>query len=111
MDKETNMSEVVAEIKNSNEEDLKKVIEEWFEKTRTQSMKIGASYISAAIYGVIEKNIKKKAKVSLRDYKRMTDEILQIISVQLTRQNDSEEEAVEEQVNTVEENDNDRTTE
>ena len=86
---ETKMSEVVSEIKGASETEIREVVEKWFEKTRTDGMKIGASYISAAIYGVIQKNIAKKAKVSLRDYKRMTDEIVKIISVQLTKQNDS----------------------
>ena len=92
---ETNIKEAVKEIKESDEENLQKVIEDWFERTRTRGLKIGASYISAAIFGVIQKNIVKKAKPSLRDYKRMTEEIIKIISVQLkqqnTEQNDSEE--------------------
>lgn len=106
MEKEINMSEVVDEIKNANEDELRKRIEEWYEKIHTQSMKIGASYISAAIYGVIKKHTIKKEKASLRDYKRMTDDIIKIISVQLkTQQNDSEE------VEVVEENSNDGTAE
>ena len=91
MAEETNIQEAVKEIKESNEESLQKVIEDWFERTRNQSIKIGAQYISAAIFGVIQKNIVKKAKPSLRDYKRMTEEIIKIISVQLTQQDDSEE--------------------
>ena len=91
---EANIKEAVKEIKESDEESLQKVIEDWFERTRNQSIKIGAQYISAAIFGVIQKNIVKKAKPSLRDYKRMTEEIIKIISVQLkqetTKQNDSE---------------------
>ena len=99
---ETNIQEAVKEIKESNEESLQKVIEDWFERTRNQSIKIGAQYISAAIFGVIQKNIVKKAKPSLRDYKRMTEEIIKIISVQLKQQNDLE---------TEKENTNDRTAE
>ena len=91
---EANIKEAVKEIKESNEENLQKCIEDWFERTRISGMKIGAQYISAAIFGVIQKNIVKKAKPSLRDYKRMTEEIIKIISVQLkqetTEQNDSE---------------------
>jgi hypothetical protein len=100
MEENTNMSGVVEEIKNASEEDLRKVIEKWFEQTRTSGMKIGAQYISAAIFGVIKKHLKKTSAPSLRDYKRCVDEIAGIISVQLTQQNDSEEE-----------NKNDRTTE
>lgn len=99
---EANIKEAVKEIKESNEESLQKVIEDWFERTRTSGMRIGAQYISAAIFGVIQKNIKKKngAKASLRDYKRCVDEIVKIISVQLnqqnTEQNDSEEKEIKE---------------
>lgn len=98
MEEETNMKDVVQEIKEASEEDLKKVIEQWFESTRTAGMKIGAQYISAGIFGVIQKHIKKKAKPSLRDYQRCMDEIIKIISVQLTQQNDSKK-VVEEVVN------------
>ena len=66
---EVNIKEAVKEIKESDEESLQKVIEDWFERTRNKSIKIGAQYISAAIFGVIQKNIVKKAKPSLRDYK------------------------------------------
>lgn len=93
MTEEINMKEVIEEIKGADEDELKKVIEQWFESTRTQGLKIGAQYISAAIFGVIQKHLKKKAKPSLRDYQRAIDEILKIVSVQLiTKQNDSEEE-------------------
>lgn len=110
MDKEINMSAVVDEIKNADEDELRKVIEKWFESTRTDGMKLGATYISAAIFGVIQKHIKKKngTKASLRDYQRCVDEIINIISVQLTKQNDSEEVEANE---VVEEATNDRTME
>lgn len=98
MEEETNMKDVVQEIKEASEEDLKKVIEQWFESTRTAGMRIGAQYISEGIFGVIQKHIKKKAKPSLRDYQRCMDEIIKIISVQLTQQNDSKK-VVEEVVN------------
>ena len=97
---EANIKEVVKEIKESDEESLQKVIEDWFERTRNQSIKIGAQYISAAIFSVIQKNIVKREKASLRDYKRMTEEIIKIVSVQLkqrdTQQNDSETDTVKE---------------
>ena len=100
---EESIKEVVQEIKETDEETLRTTVEKWFESTRTAGMKIGASYISAAIFGVIQKHIKKNtgAKASLRDYQRCVDEIIKIIAVQLqnTEQNDSKE------------NDNDRTTE
>lgn len=100
MEENTNVTEVVKEIRSADEETLRTTIEKWFESTRTAGMKIGAQFISAAIFGVIQKHTKKAGKVSLNDYKRMTTEIIKIISVQLeTQQND------------LEENENDRTTE
>ena len=97
---EENIKEAIEEIKGADEESLQNIIEKWFESTRTSGMKIGAQYLSAAIFGVIQKHTKKAGKVSLNDYKRMTSEILQIISIQLnTQQND------------LEENENDGTTE
>ena len=104
MAEETNIKEVVEEIRNADEEQLTKIIEKWFEQTRTSGMRIGATYISAAIFGIIEKHLKKKTQPSLRDYKRLVDEVVRIISVQLpksTQQNDSE----------VEENEDDGRTE
>ena len=107
---ETNVKEVVEEIKNADEETLQKTIEDWFERTRTQGLRIGAQYISAAIFGIIQKHIVKKAKPSLRDYKRCIDEIIKIVSVQLkqqdTEQNDSEAEKENTNDGTAETNDN-----
>jgi hypothetical protein len=78
-----------------DEDTLKSTVEKWFESTRTAGMKIGAQYMSAAIFGVIRKHTEKAGKVSLNDYKRMTAEIIKIISVQLqnTEQNDLEKDA------------------
>ena len=103
---ETNIQEAVKEIKESNEESLQKVIEDWFERTRNQSIKIGAQYISAAIFGVIQKNIVKKAKPSLRDYKRMTEEIIKIVSVQLRQQNTEQNDLEEKESNKTTQEDN-----
>lgn len=87
---ETNIKEVAEEIKNASEEELKKVVEDWFSKTRTAGMKLGAQFISIAIYDVIKKHVVKKEKASLRDYKRAMDDIIKILMVQLkTVQNDS----------------------
>ena len=80
------MSEVVDEIKGASEEELREVIEKWFESTRTQGMKIGAGYISAAVYGAIEKNLKKGLNSSLRDYQRVMKQIIEIVSVQLKQE-------------------------
>lgn len=103
MAEENVVSKAMDEIKGANEDELKKVIEEHFEAVRTQGMKIGATYIAAAIMGKIEKHLCKPGKTSLRDHERCIADIKKILSVQLTRQNDLEE--------TVEEEANDRTAE
>ena len=103
---EANIKEAVKEIKESDEESLQKCIEDWFERTRISGMKIGAQYISAAIFGVIQKNIVKKAKPSLRDYKRMTEEIIKIVSVQLRQQNTEQNDLEEKESNKTTQEDN-----
>lgn len=94
MEENTNMSAVVDEIKNADEESIMKVVEDWFEKTRTDGMKIGAYFVSAAVAGAIDKNLKDGMKSSHRDFERAIKRVLEIVSVQLkqheTQQNDLE---------------------
>lgn len=90
MDEETNVSQAVAEIKNANEEELRKVIEHWFEATCNDGLKIGAQMISAAVYAAIQKNLNKEGRITMNDYKRAIKEITKIVQVQLTKQSDSE---------------------
>ena len=87
------VTSAVEEIKGANEEQLKKVIEDWYNQIHTQSMRIGAKYIAAGVLGIINKHTKKAGKISLRDYERCVAELLKMISVQLkeTQQNDLEE--------------------
>lgn len=93
------VSKAMDEIKNASEEELKKVIENWFEQTRTQGMKIGAQFVSAAVYGAIEKNLTKGVNSSLRDYQRAIKRVVEIVSVQLTQQDASNtDEPVEETI-------------
>lgn len=84
----------VSEVASTTEEELEVVIKRHFERIRNQSMKLGATYIAAAVSGVIQKHIGKPSP-SLRDYKRMTEEVSKIVSVQLkqsaTQQNDLNE--------------------
>ena len=87
---EMNMSAVVDEIKGASEDELKAVIEKWFESTRTDGMKIGAQYIAAATMGKIQKHLDKPGKPSLRDYERCIADIQKMLLVQLTKQNDLE---------------------
>jgi len=103
MEETTNMSAVVDEIKNADEENLRKVIEDWFERTRTDGMKIGAQFIAAAVLGAIDKNLTKGLySSSLRDCQRALKRVIEIVSVQLkqdTVQNDlATKETVEETV-------------
>lgn len=89
MAEEVKMSEVIDEVRNASEDELRKVIEGWYERTRTDGMRIGAKYMAAGIFGAIQSNL-HKAKPSLRDYERCIKDIRKIIAVQLTKQNDSE---------------------
>ena len=107
MEEKLSMSEVVNEIKSASEEELREVVERWFEETRTAGMKIGAAFISAAVYGAIEKNLKKGSQSSLRDYQRAIKSIIEIVSVQLKQQETIQNDLVE----TTEENVNDGTAE
>jgi hypothetical protein len=97
MEETINMSEVISEVKNASEEELRKVIEQWFEKTRTQGMQTGAQFISAAICGAIEKNLKKGSQSSLRDYQRAIKRIMEIVSVQLNQQETQQNDLIAEE--------------
>ena len=93
---EQNMSEVIEEIRGASEEELKKIIEEHFETVRTQGMKIGASYIAAAVMGAINKNLTDGMNSSHRDFKRAMKRIVEIVSVQLKQNETVQNDLVEE---------------
>ena len=92
MEENTNVMKAIEEIKGADEEQLKKVIEDWFESMRTSGMKIGAKFIAAAVMGAINKNLKNGMNSSHRDFERAIKRIFEIVSVQLkqeeTLQND-----------------------
>lgn len=92
-EEKTNVSEVVSEIKNASEEELRELIGNWFEYTRTAGMKIGAQFIAAGVASKIKKHLDKPGKTSLRDYERCVADIKKFLAVQLTQQNDSEKNA------------------
>lgn len=98
MTEENVVSKAMDEVKNANEDELKKIIEDWFERTRTDGLKIGAQFIAAAVMGKIEKHLSKPGKASLRDYERCIADIKKILIVQLTKQNDSTENNTSEEV-------------
>ena len=95
MEENTNVSQAVEEINGKDEEQIKKVIERWFDKTRMDGLKMGAQMISLVVDDAIRKNLKKGYDSSLRDYQRAIKRIVEIVSVQLkqqgTVQNDLEE--------------------
>lgn len=90
------IQDVISEIKEADETELRSVIEKWFESARNQGLKIGANYICAVIHGIIQKHTKKPGKTSLRDYERCIADINKVVLVPLkqddTQQNDSETE-------------------
>lgn len=98
MEENKNVSEAISEIRNATEEELRELIEKWFERTRTDGMKIGAYFVSAAVAGAIDKNLKDGMKSSHRDFERAIKRVMEIVSVQLkqdeTVQNDSATEEV-----------------
>jgi hypothetical protein len=78
----------------TDDDKLKKTIEDWYEKTRTQGMKLGAQMICVAGEDILKKHLTKKSKPSLRDYERATAELIKLFSVplkQITEQNNSGE--------------------
>lgn len=91
---EVNLSEVANEIENKSDEELKKTIEQWYEKTRTQGLKLGARMICAAGIDILTKHIGKRDKPSLRDYERATEELIHLFSIPIkqaeTEQNNLE---------------------
>lgn len=97
MSEENNMKEVVAEIQNASEDELREVIEGWFDRTRTQGMKLGAKYMALGAMSIINKHLVKPGKKpSLRSHERCIEELSKFFSVQLketsTQQNESEQE-------------------
>lgn len=86
MSENTNMSEMIEEIKGASEEDFKKVIEEHFEVVRNRSIKIGAYLISAAVFDAIDKNLKDGMNSSHRDFERAIKRVIEIVSVQLKQE-------------------------
>lgn len=100
MVEEVKTSEAVAELQNASEDEIKEVVERWFEATRTQGLKIGAQYIALGVANIIKQHLQKHTKPSYRDQERCIDDIIKFISVQLknndTEQNDSNEEYVNE---------------
>ena len=95
MEDNAKVIEAVSEIRNADEENLREIIEKWFESTRAQGLKIGANMICSAISSIIAVQIYKKPNPSKRDYERAIKEIVKLISVPLnnskTEQNNGEE--------------------
>ena len=98
MEENTNVSRAIEEIKGSDEDKLREIVEQWFEQTRTSGMKLGANYISIAVMDAIKKNLKDGMNSSHRDFKRAIQKVVEIVSVQLKQQetvpNDLETEEV-----------------
>lgn len=83
---EAKVAEAVSELKSADKEKLRKVVEKWFESTRTDGLRICASMISTAVYAIIKKHLVKTSKPSLNDYRRAIKEIEALIQKQLDNQ-------------------------
>ena len=101
-EEKVNISEAVSEVKNASEDDLRKVIEKWFESTRTLGMELGAPYIPAAVYSTIQKHLQEYTQSRPRDYKRAVHDIIKIVSVQLAQQNTRQNDAQNNEENNLE---------
>lgn len=92
MEENTNVNQAVKELKGASEEELQKIIERWFDKTRMDGLKMGAQMISLIVNDAIRNNLKDGMNSSRRDFERAIKNIRDIISVQLkqheTLQND-----------------------
>ena len=97
MEENKKISEAISEIKNADEETLRKVIEDWFESTRTDGLRVGAQLIATAIMSKIQKHLDKPGKASLRDYERCIADINKMLLVQLAEQNNSTENNISEE--------------
>ena len=95
MEENTNVTKAIEEIKGADEEQLKKIIEGWFDRTRMDGLKTGAQMISVVVYNAMEKNLKKGWDSSLRDYQRAMKRIFEIVSVQLKQQETVQNDLVE----------------
>ena len=96
MEEKTNVSQVVDEINGKDEEQVQKVIERWFDKTRMDGLRLGAQMISIVVDDAIKKNLKDGMNSSHRDFKRAINKIYEIISVQLKQQETVQNDLTEE---------------
>ena len=100
MAEEINMTDVVDEVKNASEDELRELIKKWFESTHMDGVRHGAYMISAAVFDAIHKNLKNGMNSSHRDFERAIKKVIEIVSVPLkqkeAQQNDSEEVTEEE---------------
>ena len=87
---EVKIAEVAKEIREAKEEELRQVIEEWLERTRTQGMKLGAQMMAIGVNAIINKHFNKPGKSSFNDYKRCMKDITNFLAVQL-KQNETEQ--------------------
>lgn len=95
MEENTNVNQAIEEIKGADEEQLKKIIEQWFNKTRMDGLKVGAQMMSVVISDAIRKNLKNGMNSSLRDFQRAIKSVGEIISVQLKQQQTQQNDLVE----------------
>ena len=83
MEENTNVNQAVEEIKGSDNEELEKIIERWFDRTRMEGLQLGAQMISLVVADAIDKNLKNGMNSSHRDFQRAIKSVREIISVQL----------------------------
>lgn len=72
------------------EEKMNQAIRDWYDKTYTSGLKMGAKYMAIGASSIMKKHLHKNTKATLRDYQRCIEELSKFLDVQLkTQQNEN----------------------
>ena len=78
---------------DGQDEKIKEVIHDWYDKTYTSGLKMGAKYMAIGAATIMKKHLGENSKPTLRDYKRCVEELSSFLEVQLkTQQNENTKE-------------------
>ena len=81
------------EVEDDNDEKMKKVIHDWYNKTYTSGLKTGAKYMAVGAASIMKEHLEKEKEPTLRDYKRCIKALSEFFEVQLkTQQNENKKE-------------------
>ena len=87
------MEDIQNALPDINDDKVKQVIHDWYDKTYNSGLKTGAKYMAIGAASIMKKNLEKNVKPTLRDYKRCIQELSDFFEVQLrTQQNENKKE-------------------